>query len=270
MDVTNMFLQKHAPQNNVNMDKHLERLRREEVNSVREYFKPGMRVLEIGGGSGFQASIIESLGCHVVSIDIAENPGSVSPYHPVEIYDGQTIPYPDSYFDVVFSSNSLEHISPLIPMLKEIRRVLKKDGIAIHILPSATWRFWTSLTYYVYLIKLALNLIRNKESIKESIPGAAAKTASLKTIKGHGIFTLIRRSLYDRPHGEYPNALSELYYFSRRRWLKTFKNNGFEVLRATGNSIFYTGYKLFPRLPIVVRKRMSHLLGSACHIFVMR
>jgi len=44
--------------------------------------------------------------------------------------DGNAIPYPDDYFDVVISWGSLEHIAGGYGQaLREIRRVLKKDGL---------------------------------------------------------------------------------------------------------------------------------------------
>lgn len=44
--------------------------------------------------------------------------------------DGNRIPYPDDYFDVVVSWGSLEHIAGgYAGTLQEIRRVLKKDGL---------------------------------------------------------------------------------------------------------------------------------------------
>lgn len=41
----------------------------------------------------------------------------------------EAIPYPDSYFDVVCSFNSLDHVDDLHAALKEIGRVLKPDGL---------------------------------------------------------------------------------------------------------------------------------------------
>ncbi|MGH7963425.1 MAG: class I SAM-dependent methyltransferase, partial [Candidatus Binatia bacterium] len=104
------------------MEGHLERLRRHEIDTVRHWFQPGMRVLELGGGSGFQASILASRGCEVLSIDLPERPIPRQIYYPVQAYDGHTIPAADASFDVVFSSNVLEHIWPLPPILRETRR----------------------------------------------------------------------------------------------------------------------------------------------------
>ncbi len=70
------------------MDTPLERIRRAELDSVRRWFRPGARVLELGGGSGFQAAIVASWGCDIVSVDVASKPSPEHQafqrqYHPV-------------------------------------------------------------------------------------------------------------------------------------------------------------------------------------------
>lgn len=44
------------------------------------------------------------------------------------LYDGTSIPFCDSYFDYVFSSEVFEHVFNLDELLSEINRVLKKNG----------------------------------------------------------------------------------------------------------------------------------------------
>lgn len=50
-------------------------------------------------------------------------------------YDGKTIPFPDNYFDAVFSSESLEHIFNLDEILGEIHRVMKPSASLLITLP---------------------------------------------------------------------------------------------------------------------------------------
>jgi SAM-dependent methyltransferase len=55
----------------------------------------------------------------------------------------EAIPYPDHYFDVICSFNSLDHVDDLQTALLEINRVLKTDGVFLLIveinhLPTAT------------------------------------------------------------------------------------------------------------------------------------
>src|SRR5712692_6234620 len=132
---------------------HVERLRKAEIGLVKDWFKPGMRVLEIGGGNGYQASFIASWGCEVHSIDLPQAQAERVHYYPVQEYDGKHLPYSNANFDLVFSSNVLEHIGPLGDMLQEIRRVLKPCGLTVHILPSPAWRLWTSAAHYLFLVK---------------------------------------------------------------------------------------------------------------------
>lgn len=89
-------------------------------------------------------------------------------------------------------------------------------------------------------------------------------------MRQRGILYVITRILPLSPHGEYSNALTELYYFSRRRWLRVYEDNGFEVLKVAGNDLFYTGYKLLPRFSLSTHRSLTRIVGSACHVFVMR
>ena len=50
-------------------------------------------------------------------------------------YDGVNIPFQDEYFDSVFSSEVLEHVFNVNEILKELNRVLKKDGLILITVP---------------------------------------------------------------------------------------------------------------------------------------
>lgn len=50
-------------------------------------------------------------------------------------YDGKKIPFPDNYFDSVFSTEVFEHIFNIEEVLKEIHRVMKDEGILLITLP---------------------------------------------------------------------------------------------------------------------------------------
>src|ERR1700688_3332170 len=105
-----------------------ERVRREELRLVQRWIRPGARVLEIGGGSGFQAALLAAAGCDLVSIDVERKPsparqGFRKQYWPVQSFDGVHLPFGDAEFDVVYSSHMLYHVSETMPeFLAEIRR----------------------------------------------------------------------------------------------------------------------------------------------------
>ncbi len=253
------------------MQGHLENLRRLEIETVKGWLIPGAHVLELGGGNGFQASVIRSLGCEVMSVDLAASNELARPnrFFPVQVYDGEHIPANDGTFDIIFSSNVLEHVRNLGALFGEMRRVLRPDGLAIHILPSTSWRFWQSVAYAGFLVKSLLGRQRYVPGTASAPITSADVTQALRT---RGLaYTMKKAVLFPLlAHGEYPNAIAELYYYSIRRWIGVFEDHGFSVEEVAGTNLFYTGHVLFPDLSYRIRRQMSHLLGSACHVFVMR
>jgi SAM-dependent methyltransferase len=238
-----------------------ERVRSSEFERVHHFFEPGMRVLELGGGNGYQARIIASLGCSVISIDVSDRPKPVTQYFEVIDYDGKTLPFGDREFDLIFSSHVLEHVADPHRMLGEIRRVMRQGAFAIHVLPSAAWRLSTIPAHYVYALKYILG--------KREIPGLPVAPTLTATAHKKGLGHALRRAVFPGPHGEYPNAFAELYYFTRSRWSRVFRQSGFQVQSVTPNEIFLTGYGLIPSLSIRTRRRLAAILGSSSNTFVV-
>ncbi len=115
----------------------LEQLRRAELRLVADILQrhgcaPGCSILEIGGGTGWQARDLERAGYKVRSVDVEAKPG----VFPVELYDGHRLPCEDASCDVIFSSNVLEHVAHIDAFQAEMRRVLKPGGIAVHLMPT--------------------------------------------------------------------------------------------------------------------------------------
>lgn len=244
----------------MNAKSALVQIRQAEIERVRPYFEPGKRVLELGGGNGYQASVLSSWGLSVDSIDIEPREPS---HFPVLQYDGSHIPFEDGRFDYVYSSNVLEHIRDLETVFREMRRVARNGARFIHVLPTPAWRLWTNVAHYPYLVRRYL--LRNGAN-----DSSIAMPASVGDAIGRrGIGYTIKRALLPAAHGEYASSIAELYYFSARRWSRTFRENGFAVVERQPVGVFYTGYEMFPRLSIDARRRMAGLIGSACNLFVL-
>lgn len=242
-------------------DGHLERLRRAELDSVRAYFPVGRRVLEVGGGNGFQANVIAGWGCVVESVDLDVDRWEVV-HFPVRRYDGEYLPFTAGSFDVVFSSNVLEHVAQLPSLLAETRRVLAPGGIAVHIVPTPVWRFWTLLAHYPGV------LWRLAGGRSAAAGRRLARVDELARDRGWG--ALVRDALLPPPHGAFPSALAELGGYRLRRWQHAFAVAGWTVERVIPNGLFYTGAALCPGLPLALRRRLAVALGSACRAFVLR
>lgn len=146
------------------------------------------RILEIGAGNGWHSKLLAEQGHQVDAIDTAPWQHSL---HPVQAYDGRDLPFADGSFDVVFSSSVLEHIPDLDHTQAEIYRVLKNDGVALHITPTPIWRVLTTLTYYPrlpWIIAGAFGHLRKRDGRDDDDGSAAAPPQPVATgieVVGH-------------------------------------------------------------------------------------
>ena len=74
------------------------------------------------------------------------------------VYDGGEVPFPNQYFDIIFSSSVLEHVEDLDSSLEELHRVLKIGGYSIHSVPffhhtHGTPFDFNRLTYFGWMSK---------------------------------------------------------------------------------------------------------------------
>jgi SAM-dependent methyltransferase len=266
------------------METLLERIRRAELEPLRSYFPAGCRVLELGGGSGFQASILSFWGCDVRSIDVATRP---DPHHqrygrqyfPVATYDGCNIPFADASFDVVYSSHMLYHAVALDAMLAETSRVLRPGGVAVHVLPSASWRFWTTLAHYPNLVKKLLTRPRpvydsSTDASQPSGPqvsDSALRPSHARTSsQPHAGLRRARLLLTVRPLGPSSDVFGEWFSFGKRRWRSSFVAAGFPDVKVRRGPLFYTGHLMTPGLSFGLRASMAFALGPASFAWTMR
>ncbi len=246
---------------------HLDAVRAYEIDRVLTLVpSPCGAVLEIGAAGGFQAALLARHFASVAAVDLAESIPAGDKAFPVQAYDGRHLPFPDASFDMVFSSNVLEHIAHVEAFQAEIRRVLKPGGRAVHVLPTATWRFWSILTHYLDLPARVLARLRGK--------GAAANdgvtTPAAPPLARPSLATQLGNLLMARRHGERGTSVGELYSFSRLAWVPLFRRNGFAVERVVPLKVFYTGYALFDtRLGIPARQRLASFLGSSTLLYVL-
>lgn len=233
---------------------HLERLRAEELRRVLGFLPAGARVLELGAGSGFQSAWLTRLGFRMSAVDVEEGGEDF----PVQIYDGVHLPFDDRSFDVVFSSNVLEHVRDIPGLLSDVRRVMALGGLIVAILPSSTWRLWTTVAHYPFLMKFALT---------RRLP-TPSRTRAAATLPVSSFRHKLRRAIVPGAHGEFPSAAHELYTFRRAWWIHQLNDAGFGVRSVQSLRLFYTGYSLVEGAPISVRRLASRVLGSSTYVLV--
>jgi glycosyltransferase involved in cell wall biosynthesis/ubiquinone/menaquinone biosynthesis C-methylase UbiE len=116
----------------------------------------GDAVLEIGGGLGTDLSQFARHGARVTDVDLSaghlehakENFALRGLDGEFVHHDAETLPFPDSTFDLVYSNGVIHHTPNTRRVVQEIKRVLKPGGRAIVMMYAEhSWHYWYRLVW---------------------------------------------------------------------------------------------------------------------------
>lgn len=222
-----------------------------------------LSVLELGSGTGHQLKLLEGRFANATGVELKNsNYIDVMPKN-IILYDGYDIPFENENFDFVFSSNVLEHVPAIEHMVSEMARVTKKGGYALHVMPTHTWRFWTTIAGYLSIFTKPFK----KRSTQKRMVSDSYKSTVPKSN-----FSKVMGLLFQPKHGERGNTITEAYYFHPYWWRSTLTNgNYWTIEKAYGNNLFYTGHNLLGNtLSWKTRMVMAKFLGSACKVYFLK
>ena len=103
-------------------------------------FRPaeGMRVLDVGCGTGSHLELYQRFGCELYGLDLSPSMLAVARQRlgesaKLDLGDAARMPYEDDYFGLVIAMLTLHEMRPETrsAVLSEVRRVLKLDGRAL-------------------------------------------------------------------------------------------------------------------------------------------
>lgn len=97
------------------------------------------KLLDVGCGCGMFLKEVEKFGLETYGIDPSETAIELSKKNckaNLKIANGEEIPYPENFFDYVTSLGCLEHYDNTEKGIRELARVLKKDGTASIYVPN--------------------------------------------------------------------------------------------------------------------------------------
>ena len=245
---------------------HLEEIRSYELYKAISHMPKSGNLLEVGAGSGWQAKLLSNEKYEVFAIDIKPPKFTLANLRPITIYDGTNIPFSDDFFDILFSSNTLEHINDIDSFLRETSRVTKDGGMALHILPTPTWRLWTTTSHHTKIIIKIFNIISNRIFQREP-----ERIFENPDTKGYSTIMLALRILIPPRHGERGNAFSEIFFYRKKWWKKAFEKAGWEVVETFPLQLFYTGNSVLGnKLSITKRCLLSKILGSSTTGYLLK
>jgi len=237
-------------------------MRQQELDAVGQWLLPRakrrQKLLEIGGGNGLLAKQLADMGFEVTSID----PAPQTPLNfPVEKGDCTSLQFGDNSFDVIFSSCVLEHISELDKAFSEMGRVLRKDGIMVHTVPTHYSMIYTMITQPIgYLIKIGLMFKYGFKFLAKvfSKPATTAKTEKQTTGEARpSVFSKANlklaigyanpiRFFIPWPHGIAQSCFEEIRDWKPAVWRRKFEQAGFKVVDTISLPLAYSMHVVFP------------------------
>ena len=203
--------------------------------------------LELGAGDGFVSTLLADKCDNLVATDFDADRFSHIRREGVtyQTCDAEAVGehFDEGRFDLVFSSNLLEHLPDCARALRGIHRVLKDDGIIVHCLPNRWWKLTTMLLHSPNKSAKIVDRVLAGQLLhrgKRPRGGGPASTRNNPKIRRRRRFFLTKL-LMPRLHGISRTSVGELIAFGRKRWLRRFESAGFRVL-AVKKVGFSSGY----------------------------
>ncbi len=202
----------------------------------------GKRVLEIGLGQGADSMKIIDRGALFYGIDLTEE--SIKRvearfsifekiYNELKVAKAEDIPYPDSYFDIIYSHGVIHHSPNIRKIVEEIFRVLKPGGQAIVMLyHKNSINYWVSINFIRRVGLLFLLLFPPLKYLLAKITGEDVPRLSkhLKNFKQSGISYLRMKNFIHKSTDGPDNVYSSVWTSKDARNLfKSFKNSKTKV-----------------------------------------
>lgn len=157
-------------------------------------------VLDLGCHAGtFTQFILKYIGSKkIYGVDIShlaiKRIKEKIPYGHFEVGSGENLPFKDNSFEAIFCLEVLEHVDQPLLVLQEMKRVMKKDGYGVILVPTdnslfhTIWFLWT--LYYPVWRHAHVQSFRGN-SLENLISQVGLKIKKVKTFNS-GMLKLIK------------------------------------------------------------------------------
>ncbi|MCB2171309.1 class I SAM-dependent methyltransferase [archaeon] len=120
----------------------IENLNPMKLQALSLFPSPPRTVLDVGCGTGMLAGLLSEAGYKVVGIDLSDVAVQKCRARGIEAYQqdlAEKLQFSDNTFDCILMSEVIEHLVDPIQVLKELRRVLKINGVMVITTPNSSF-----------------------------------------------------------------------------------------------------------------------------------
>jgi ubiquinone/menaquinone biosynthesis C-methylase UbiE len=135
---------------------------------VDDFVKPGEKILDLGCGNGRLYETLKEKKVDYIGVDFSEKLIEIAkrrfPETKFQAADAINLPFPNNFFDKIYSTAVLHHIPSeefRLQFLKEARRVLKPEGLLI----LTVWNLWQKAKIKKLIFKFTLSRIFGKSKL---------------------------------------------------------------------------------------------------------
>ncbi|MBE0639304.1 MAG: class I SAM-dependent methyltransferase [Bacteroidales bacterium] len=140
--------------------------------------KTASKILDIGCGTGDFLHFMKKKGWEVTGIEPADSPrGFALQNYNIDVFDEKELPHlPFGNFDVITLWHVLEHVPDLNLLIKQIKNLLKSDGLLVVALPNheswdaghyqTFWAAWDVPRHFYHFSKKTFSLIIKNHQLK--------------------------------------------------------------------------------------------------------
>jgi len=187
--------------------------------------------LELGAGDGYQSTLLEAYVDRLVltDMDVRRILGRRSDRVTVRQCEAEAVgeAFPAAEFDLVFSSNVLDDVPNHGLALRSIHKVLRDDGVTVHVIPSPFWKLCSFGLFFPLLIPRGLRYLARRTSLGNG--KSALEFPNNPRMPSNG--TSWGQRLWPLPVGPYRGHLDEFWANRKARWVHEFQRAGFRVVR---------------------------------------
>ncbi|MGB7567475.1 MAG: class I SAM-dependent methyltransferase [Chitinivibrionales bacterium] len=234
---------------------------------------------ELGAGDGYQSALLSRYIVSLISTEINPRLLPEEGRHGIEYRicsaEAALASFADRNFDIVFSSNLLEHVVDPQKVLSGINRVLKDDGITVNVMPGPFWKICQVLLYVPAHVLVTIERITKQHGLKNIVlefRAVARETwrgittgsnAALAMNYEHELQngnnphkkaakpSFFESLIMPLPHGVSQSHWEEFKVFKRKYWLALFDSAGFVCIslrKGPAASGYGLGWKLMAAL----------------------